>query len=339
MTLRRSDPNRPGLRRVRRGRGFSYQDESGAAITDPATLRRIHDLTIPPAWREVWISPHPDGHIQAVGRDAAGRRQYLYHAQWQEERSEEKFDRTLEMSAQLPAMRRQLLADLRGRGLSRDRVLALALHLLDLGYFRAGGEQYAEENESFGIATLRCEHVSLQRSAVEFDYPAKSGVRRTWSVADPDVMRAVRALLRRPDRGDRFLVCRITDRWVEVQADDLNERFRELVGADYTVKDLRTWHGTVLAAVAFADADPPVDPKVVKRVESAVFNEVAEALGNTPAVARSSYVDPRVVQAYEHGVTIAATTRRAERTRDPRERREILEAGTARMLRKVTRGL
>src|SRR5690606_29443911 len=156
VTLRRSDPNRPGLRRVRRGRGFSYQDESGAAITDPATLRRIHDLTIPPAWREVWISPHPDGHIQAAGRDAAGRRQYLDHAAWEEESGGELFDRTRERSAQLPAMRRRFLAELRGRGLSCDRVLALAQHRLELGCCRAGGERDAEENESLGIATLRC---------------------------------------------------------------------------------------------------------------------------------------------------------------------------------------
>ncbi|MGV0834441.1 DNA topoisomerase IB [Mycolicibacterium thermoresistibile] len=339
MKLRRSMPDQPGLRRVRRGKGFSYQDQHGAVITDPATLKRIKDLVIPPAWRNVWISPYPNGHIQAVGLDAAGRRQYLYHEQWQEERTEEKFDRVLTMSAKLPEMRRRILADLRGRGLSRDRVLALALHLLDLGYFRAGGEQYAEENDSFGVATLLCEHVSLQRTAVEFDYPAKSGVRRTLTIDDPEVMRAVRALLRRPDRGERFLVCRIADGWVELQADDLNARFKELVGDEYTVKDLRTWHGTVLAAVAFAEADPPVDPKVVKRVETAVFNEVAEELGNTPAVARSSYVDPRVVQAYEHGVTIAAAMRRADRTKDRRQRQEILEAGTARMLRKVARGL
>lgn len=337
MRLRRSLPDEPGLRRVRRGKGFSYQDQNGEVITDPATLQRIRDLVIPPAWRNVWISPHPNGHIQAVGRDAAGRRQYLYHEQWQEERNEEKFDRVLEMSGKLPEMRRRILADLRGRGLSRERVLALALHLLDLGYFRAGGEQYAEENDSFGIATLRCEHVSLQRTAVAFDYPAKSGVRRTLTIDDPEVMRAARALLRRPDRSERFLVCRISEDWVELQADDLNARFKELVGDEYTVKDLRTWHGTVLAAAAFADADPPVEEKVVKRVESAVFQEVSEALGNTPAVARSSYVDPRAVQAYEHGLTIAAAMRRAERTKDPRQRQAILEAGTARMLRKITR--
>ena len=246
MRLRRSVVRGPGLRRVRRGRGFSYHHADDTSVTDAATLQRINDLVIPPAWKNVWICPYPNGHIQAVGTDAAGRRQYLYHQKWQEDRAEEKFDRVLEMSAALPDMRRRIAADLAGRGLERDRVLALALHLLDLGYFRAGGEQYAEENNSFGIATLLCEHVTLQREAVEFDYPAKSGVRRTLIIDDPEVVRSVRALLRRPDRTDRLLVCRNSSGWIDIHADDLNARFKELVGEEYTVKDLRTWHGTVL---------------------------------------------------------------------------------------------
>ena len=337
MRLRRSVVSGPGLRRVRRGRGFSYHDSDGHVLTDRATLERIQDLVIPPAWKNVWISPHPNGHIQAVGTDAAGRRQYLYHEKWQEERNEEKFDRVLEMSTALPDMRRRIAADLRRRGLERDRVLALALHLLDLGYFRAGGEQYADENNSFGIATLRCDHVTLQRQAVEFDYPAKSGVRRTLTIDDPEVVRSVRALLRRPERTDRLLACRNSSDWVDIHADDLNARFKEFVGDEYTVKDLRTWHGTVLAAVAFVDADPPVNKTVIKRVESAVMKEVAEELGNTPAVARGSYVDPRVVQGYEEGVTIAAAVRRANRTKNPSDRQAILDKSTARMIRKVAR--
>ena len=225
----------------------------------------------------MWICSYPNGHIQAAGTDAAGRRQYLYHQTWQEERTEEKFDRVLEMSAALPDMRRRIAADLRRRGLARDRVLALALHLLDLGYFRAGSEQYAEENNSYGIATLLCEHVALQKQAVEFDYPAKSGVRRTLLIDDPEVVRSVRALLRRRDRPKRLLVCHNGSGWTDLHADDLNVRFKELVGDEYTVKDLRTWHGTVLAAAAFVDADPPVNKTVTKRVESAVILENSTA--------------------------------------------------------------
>jgi DNA topoisomerase-1 len=337
MRLRRSDLRGPGIRRVRRGRGFSYHHPDGSPVTDAATLQRIRDLVIPPAWRNVWICPYPNGHIQAVGTDVAGRRQYLYHQKWQEERNEEKFDRVLQMSSALPEMRRRIAADLRGRGLERDRVLALALHLLDLGYFRAGGEQYAEENNSYGIATLLCEHVALHKEAVEFDYPAKSGVRRTLLIDDPEVVRSVRALIRRRDRAERFLVCRNGSSWIDIHADDLNARFKQLVGQDFSVKDLRTWHGTVLAATAFVDADPPANKTVIKRVESAVMKEVSEELGNTPAVARSSYVDPRVVEGYEKGITIAASARRAARTKAPDVRQAILERGTAKLIRTVAK--
>ncbi|KUH93951.1 DNA topoisomerase IB [Mycobacterium sp. IS-3022] len=338
MRLRRSVVRGPGLRRVRRGRGFSYYQPDGTPLTDEATLQRIKDLVIPPAWKKVWICPYPNGHIQAVGTDAAGRRQYLYHQRWQEERNEEKFDRVLEMSAALPEMRRRIAADLRSRGLGRDRVLALALHLLDLGYFRAGSEQYAEENNSYGIATLLCEHVTLHGNAIEFDFPAKSGVRRTLTIDDPEAVRSVRSLLRRPQRTERLLVCRNGSSWTDIHADDLNTRFKELVGEEYTVKDLRTWHGTVLAAAAFVDADPPVNKTVTKRVESAVMKEVAEELGNTPAVARGSYVDPRVVEGYESGLTIAAGVRRAARTKTLAERQEVLDRSTAGLIRKVAKG-
>lgn len=338
MRLRRSVVTGPGLTRVRRGKGFSYHDHNGAVITDEKTVARINELVIPPAWKKVWISPYANGHIQAVGTDAAGRRQYLYHQQWQEERNEEKFDRVLQMSRHLPEMRERIAADLGQRGLGRDRVLAVALHLLDLGYFRAGGDVYAEENNSYGISTLLCEHVSLQRQAVEFDYPAKSGVRRTLLIDDPEVVRSVRALLRRPDKTGRFLSCRNGTEWTDIHSDDLNARFKELVGDDYSVKDLRTWHGTVLAAEAFVDADPPVNKTVIKRVESAVMKEVSSALGNTPAVARASYVDPRVVAGYEAGLTIAAGARRAERAKKPSERQAILEKSTATLIRRVAKG-
>lgn len=336
VRLRRVSPDSPGWTRRRAGKGFTYLDEDGARL--PAEeVERIKKLAIPPAWKDVWICPRANGHIQAVGTDAAGRRQYLYHQKWQQERNEEKFDRVLEMSAALPQMRRQIAADLGGRGLSRDRVLAVALHLLDLGYFRAGSEQYAEENNSFGIATLLCEHVTVQRNAIEFDFPAKSGVRRTLTIDEPTAVRSVRALLRRPERTERLLVCRNGSGWTDLHADDLNTRFKELVGDQYSVKDLRTWHGTVLAAAAFVDADPPVNKTVIKRVESAVMKEVAEELGNTPAVARASYVDPRVVEGYESNLTIAPAVRRAQRMKTPADRQEVLDRSTARLIRRVAR--
>ena len=335
MRLRRSTLDKPGLTRKRRGKGFAYYDSDGELLTDEKTLQRVKDLVIPPAWKKVWISPHPNGHIQAVGTDAAGRRQYIYHQAWQEERAEEKFDRVLDLSLQLPQWRARVTEDLGAKGLGRDRVLALALHLLDRGYFRAGGEQYADENESYGLATLLCEHITLHRDSVMFDYPAKSGVRRTLEITDEAVVRAVRSLMRREGRTDRLLVCRNGSGWTDIRADDLNARFKELVGEEYSVKDLRTWHGTVLAAEAFVDADPPVSQKVIKRVESAVMKEVSEALGNTPAVARGSYVDPRVVRGYEQGQTIAAAAKRADRARNPGDAQIILEKATRTLIRKV----
>jgi DNA topoisomerase IB len=216
-------------------------------------------------------------------------------------------------------------------------VLAVAQYLIDQGYFRAGGEEYAQENGSFGLTTLLKDHVRLHRDSVEFDYPAKSGVRRTVSLEDPVVIGAVRSLLRAQTRIPRLLVYRSPDGWREVRADDLNARFRELVGEEFTVKDLRTWHGTVLAAEGFALAREPTSKTARRREEAAVMRAVAEELGNTPAVARGSYVDPRVVKAYEQGITIGPAVRRAARQRTPEARRETIERATARIIKRVDR--
>ncbi len=339
MRLRRSTVGGPGVRRIRRGRGFSYVDADGAAVDDSETLARIEELVIPPAWKDVWVCPYPNGHIQAVGTDAAGRKQYLYHQRWQQERAEEKYDRTLSLAKQLPDWRTRVVGDLRGRGLGRDRVLAVAHHLLDRGYFRAGGEEYAQENGSFGLATLRREHVRMHRDSVEFDYPAKSGVRRTIQLEDPLVVRAVRGLLRAQTRLPRLLVYRSAEGdWVEVRADEVNTRFRDLVGDDFSIKDLRTWHGTVLAAEAFAHSPEPTSKTARRRAESTVMKAVAAELGNTPAVARSSYIDPRVVQAYQDGVTIAPAIHRAKRHRSPTTRQHLIERATIRLINQIEKG-
>jgi DNA topoisomerase-1 len=336
VRLRRSTVGGPGVRRIRRGRGFSYVDASGNPLQDPEILARIEDLVIPPAWKKVWICPYPNGHIQAVGTDAAGRKQYLYHQQWQTERAEEKYDRALVMAKRLPDWRTHVLTDLHGRGLHRPRVLAVAHQLLDRGYFRAGGEEYATENGSFGLATLRREHVRLHRASVEFDYPAKSGVRRTIEMEDPLVVRAVRALMRAQTRLPRLLVYRTAEgEWVEIRSDDVNARFRELVGDEFSIKDLRTWHGTVLAAEAFAHSPEPTSKTARKRAESRVMKAVAAELGNTPAVARGSYVDPRVVEAYESGMTIATALERIKRHRSPVARQQMIEQATVRLINRI----
>lgn len=336
MRLRRSTVGGPGVRRVRRGRGFSYVDADGKTVDDAETLDRISDLVIPPAWRNVWICPHPNGHIQAVGTDAAGRKQYLYHQRWQQERAEEKYDRTLSLAKRLPDWRKDVVRDLRKRGLHRERVMAIAHQLLDRGYFRAGGEEYAEENGSFGLATLRRDHVRLHRDSVEFDYPAKSGVQRTIELEDPLVVRAVRSLMRADTRLPRLLVYRTAEgQWCEVRADEVNTRFREMVGDEFSIKDLRTWHGTVLAAEAFAHSPEPTSKTARKRAEATVMKAVAAELGNTPAVARGSYVDPRVVQAYEEGVTIAPAIRRAQKHRSLSIRQQVIETATCRLISRI----
>ena len=325
------------MRRLRRGRGFCYVDAAGDALADADILARIESLVIPPAWKNVWICPYANGHIQAVGTDAAGRRQYLYHEQWRAERAEEKYDRVLELAACLPDWRAAVLTDLRGRSLCRERVLALAQHLIDCGYFRAGGEEYAQENGSYGLATLLREHVRLPSGRVEFDYPAKSGVRRTLAIDDPLVIGAVRSLMRADTGMARLLVYRTPDGWCEVHADEVRSRFREIVGEAFTLKDVRTWHGTVLAAEAFARAPEPTTKTARKSAVAAVMRSVAEELGNTPAVARGSYVDPRVVTAYENGVTVAPAVRQAQRRGGRWPRQHLIERATARMIRRVDR--
>ncbi len=317
--LVRSDPAAPGWTRRRRGRGFSYLDEHGGPLTDPAQRVRVKALVIPPAWRDVWISPDPAGHIQALGTDDAGRRQYLYHEEWRRARDAEKHDRVLGLGVGLPAVRAEVAARLEERGLGPRRVLAAAVRMLDVGVFRAGGEQYAPtdsgDDGTFGLATLRREHVRLRRGEVHFEYPAKGGIERALSLPDPALHKVVGALLRRRGGGGDLLVYRIGRGWHDVRAEDLNEAVKELAGEQYSCKDLRTWNATVLAAVTLAAAAAagggvPATARGRQRAVRATMQAVSEHLGNTPTVARSSYVDPRVVQRFEEGATVLAALRR-----------------------------
>jgi DNA topoisomerase-1 len=302
--LRRADCAGPGIRRIRRGRGFSYEDGTGETIADEETLERIRQLAIPPAWKEVWICPDPFGHIQATGYDEAGRKQYLYHERWQQRQAERKFELVREFALALPKLRRAVTADLRRQGMPRERALACAIRLLDLGFFRVGSEVYAEENESFGLATVRREHVTIKRGEVVFDFPAKSGQRRVQSIRDAAARRAIEAMHRRRSGPEDLLAYRAGREWVDVRSDEINEYIHEKIGEEFTAKNFRTWHGTVLAAIALAGADPPRSDAASKRAISGAVNQVSEALGNTPAVCRASYIDPRVIDRFRDGVTI-----------------------------------
>src|SRR5687767_3463383 len=306
--LRRVDPSTTGLRRVRRGRGFCYLDAAGGIVRDPETLDRIRALAIPPAWTDVWICPWPNGHIQAVGVDAKGRKQYRYHDAWRQRRDQEKFDHMLAFARALPGLRRACCDHLALDGLPRERVLACATRLLDLGFFRIGGEGYAEENQSYGLATIRRDHTTVgPGDLVTFDYPAKSGKQRMQAVADPDVVAVVRALKRRRSGGPELLAWRRDDGgWCDVRSGDVNDYVKELTGGDFTAKDFRTWNASVLAAVALAvSVEAARSPTARKRAVSRAVQEVAHYLGNTPAVCRASYIDPRVVDRYRAGVTVA----------------------------------
>ena len=303
--LRRSDCAIEGIVRRRHGRGFAYLDADGERVEDAETLERIGELAIPPAWQDVWVCPDPLGHIQATGTDAAGRKQYLYHSRWQQRRSELKFAAVREFAAALPRLRRAVTADLRRKGMPRERALACAVRLLDLGFFRIGSDTYAEENESYGLATIRREHVSLERGEAIFDFPAKSGQRRVQSIRDPAALRAIEMMRRRRGGPEDLLAWSEGKEWRDVHSDDVNAYIKEKIGERFSAKDFRTWHGTVLAAVELAGEPLPKSEAAAKRSISAAVGRVAEALGNTPAVCRSSYIDPRVLDRFRDGEQIS----------------------------------
>jgi DNA topoisomerase IB len=310
--LARSDLTVRGYRRQRSGRGFRYFSPGSEPVTDPETVARLKGLVIPPAWQDVWICPDPRGHIQATGTDAAGRRQYLYHEQWRVEQDQRKYDRMLEFGAALPRIRQAVREHLEGTGLRRDRVLAAAVRLIDLGFFRAGGEEYAAENGTFGLATIRRDHVRCGRAELTFEYLAKGAIQREQAVADEQVCAVVRSLKRRRWGGRELLAYRVPGGagrgGHDVTAADINEFLREISGGDFTAKDFRTWNATVLAAVGLAVSEAAATAdRTRQRAIARVVREVAGYLGNTPAVARASYIDPRVIERYEQGVTIRRT--------------------------------
>lgn len=308
MRLRTSNADRPGFRRARHGRGFRYLDTAGEVLTHEEHLARVRSLAIPPAWVDVWVCPWPNGHIQAMGTDAAGRRQYLYHPRFREQQEASKHEHVLAVSARLPRLRARIEEDLAGPGLRRERVLACAARLLDLGFFRAGGESYRRDHESYGLTTLLREHARCSRGQIHVAYPGKSGQDQSRTLVDPTAYAIVRGLLRRRDESPQLLGYWKDSAWHDVQADELNEYLRRRSGTDLTAKDFRTWHATVLASVALAVSARTADESAARR-RSAVaraVREVSDYLGNTPAVCRNSYINPRVVELFEHGTTIAS---------------------------------
>jgi DNA topoisomerase I len=281
-------------------------------VRSPEELERIRALAVPPAWEDVWLCPDQLGHLQATGVDAAGRRQYLYHPRWREHRDREKFERMIRFAELLPRLRRRLAGRLQGDlGPDREVVLASAVRLLDIGMFRVGGEQYAGEDHGIGLATVRKEHVRAHDGAIEFDYPGKGGVRRQQVIEDPVTSRLIGTLKRRRGGPDELLAYRNGRRWHGVRSDDINEYLKEQLGEGFSAKDFRTWNATVMAAVTLAANGQEITTKTARKREiNGAVRAVSEVLGNTPAVARRSYIDPRVFDRYLSGWTIAGALER-----------------------------
>lgn len=308
--LRYVADEQPGIVRRRQGQGFTYLDPEGNRITDPEARERFEELAIPPAWTEVWISPHENGHIQVTGRDEKGRKVYIYHPRWEELRNETKFNRMLHFGEALPRLREQIDADLRRRNMSRERVLATAVRLLQQTLIRVGNEEYARNNNSYGLTTLRDEHVDVNGSNLRFEFRGKSGKMQSVDVHDPRAARVLRRLRELPgqhlfqyedDEGDLH----------EVTSDDVNDYVRGIAGEPFTAKDFRTWGGTVHAVRVLQEMGEAEDEMHAEKNVVALFKQVAEQLGNTPAVCRDYYVHPCVPDCYRQGTffTLGAEAR------------------------------
>ncbi len=307
--LIRSDPHGPGITRERISGGFRYHDPSGADVTSPETLRRVGALGIPPAWKDVWISPDPLGHIQATGVDSRGRTQYRYHQVWREQRDAQKFAHMLRFADALPTLRSAAARDLSHRNLDRDRVTAAAVRLIDLGLFRIGGERYAELDHHYGATTLRRHDVTVTRDGVAFDYIAKEGKRRTITVADDAVRSVVRALVSSASTSDSLFSFQAGDVWRPLRSHEVSSYIATRAGGHFTAKEFRTWNATVLMALLLANADPALTARSRKSTIIAAVRGVADWLGDTPAVARASYIDPRVIDRYTSDGQLAAIPR------------------------------
>lgn len=329
--LKRVNQQMRGWTRRGAGKGFSYRDAAGNPL-GKEDVARVKSLAIPPAWADVWICPIPNGHLQATGTDAAGRRQYLYHPQWRQRRDRSKFLRVTEAARELPHARRRVQKDLDTTGMALDRACATAVRLLDVGYFRIGNDAYTDANGSFGLTTLERQHARRRGDSIVFSFIGKSGISHTITVDDPSAVKALEVMRTRPtSNSQRLLAHKEHGEWANLDSAEVNAYLKELFGGSFTAKDFRTWHATVIAAEVLAMADEPGDTKASRKraVKQAVM-EVSSYLGNTPTVARSSYIDPRILDAYDNGDTISEAAHRKHRS--PRSRQDALEKAVLELL-------
>jgi DNA topoisomerase I len=314
----------PGLVRRRRGKGFSYHRSDGSTVRDRAVIDRIASLAVPPAWTDVWICADPAGHLQATGRDAKGRKQYRYHPRWREVRDENKFARLAHFGRALPAVRERVDATLRRPGLPREKVLAVVVHLLDETLIRVGNQEYADDNDSYGLTTITPDHVEIGWSEVTFDFVGKGGVDHNVTIRDP---RLARIIGRCHELGGQELFVYRDDeeRLVDVTSAHVNDYLRDVVGLAASAKDFRTWGGTVTAAEHLAVLDPPESDKDADKVIIAAVDTAAERLHNTRAVCRSCYLHPAVLDAYRNGSLAESWKRTRAAGRLGRGERTVLD--------------
>lgn len=289
--------DQPGIKRQKRGKGFRYVLPSGKAVSDAKVLERIRKLAIPPAYQDVWICPKANGHLQATGRDAKGRKQYRYHPRFREIRDSTKYDHMFEFASALPALRARVDEDMRRRGLPREKVLATIVHLLETTMIRVGNADYAKQNKSYGLTTLKDQHVKVEGAELRFQFKGKSGKLWRLKVKDRRVARIVKAS---QDLPGQHLFQYLDDDGVqrEVTSGDINAYLKEISGCDITAKDFRTWNGTVLAALALAEYEKVDSQAAAKRNIRAAIEAVAARLGNTPTICRKCYIHPEVFESY-----------------------------------------
>ncbi|HEY7700693.1 MAG TPA: hypothetical protein VIB02_00155 [Candidatus Limnocylindrales bacterium] len=335
--LRYATDSRPGLTRRRVGRGFSYRDAEGRTIRDQETLDRIRSIVIPPAWTDVWICPWPNGHLQATGRDARGRKQYRYHPRWRADRGSDNFERMVAFAKALPRIRRRAERDLSKRGLSREKVLGTVVRLLELTLIRVGNDEYARLNRSFGLTTMRSRHATVEGSKVRFRFRGKGGVMHEVGLRDRRLSSIIRRCQELPGQ-ELFQYVDEEGEIRDVTSDEVNDYLREISGGDFTAKDFRTWAGTLLAYRALRSLQPEDHGPAARRNVVAAMRLTAERLGNTPAVARGSYVHPAVLEAYLDGSLGGALVDAAEeQTEPPTEADRGEERAVVRLLRERAR--
>lgn len=310
--LRYVSDKKPGIRRERSGEQFSYIGVDGQPITDEKTLQRIHSLAIPPAWTDVWICPHPRGHIQATGRDAKGRKQYRYHPQWRKVRDETKYHKMLTFGMALPTIRQKVAEDLQLGGLPREKVLATIVELLDITAIRVGNEEYARENQSYGLTTLRNRHVNVSGANIRLHFRGKSGKDHTYTVKDKKLARIVKRLQDLPGH-ELFEYVDEQNEVRGVESADVNEYLRAVTQEDFTAKDFRTWWGTVIVVEALKDLGEAQTQTQAKKNITEAVKEAAQYLGNTPAICRKCYVHPQVLDAYLNGTLLKTLKEQEER--------------------------